>query len=69
MVTQYDMASYEVIAEPEAVATENNWQLAPETAPRLQTVAEAVALEQAQETAMPADLLGVEAALFVALQR
>ena len=68
MVTQYDMASYEVIAEAETMASDNTWQLAPETAPRLQTVAETVALEVTQEKPMPADLLGLEAALFVALQ-
>lgn len=64
MITQYDMASYEMILDPEtasprAAAVEGTAQL------RLQTVDEAIAIEERIRSAMPADLLQADPSKFV----
>ncbi len=67
MIMQFDMASCELILDPEtdcpqAAAVE------PQVALRLQTVAEAIASQTQAGHAMPADLLQVDPAVFIASQ-
>lgn len=71
MMTQYDMASCQVILEPESEAVEVVTAAPPPVELRLQTVAEAVALEKLEKPlspGMPADLAMIDPACFVAAQ-
>ena len=68
MITQYDMASCEMILDPEperreAPLVQDSVEL------RLQTLAEAIAIEAHAKTGMPADLLNIDPAVFIASQK
>jgi len=68
MITQYDMASCEMILDPEterreAAAVQDSVEL------RLQTLAEAIAIEAQANTGMPADLFNIDPAAFIASQK
>lgn len=72
MITQYDMASYEMIVEAHADDTASiqttEQFIEPQAELRLQTVQEASQIEQQAQTPMPVDLFGISPALFVATQ-
>lgn len=71
MMTQYDMASCQVILEPDSQPVERTVDDRTSVELRLQTVAEAVRLEElerASSTGMPADLATIDPGWFVATQ-
>ncbi len=71
MVRHYDMASCEMILDPQIDSIGSPVEDAPQntaTALRLLTVEEAVASEQRAEQQMPADLMLKDAAAFVSEQ-
>jgi len=72
MVRHYDMASCEMILDPQTDSAGALVENAPQdtvAAPRLQTVEEAAAIERQTEGNMPADLVLVDASAFVCSQQ
>lgn len=69
MITHYDMASGQLLAETDAAdLIDTRDQYAMHVEARLQTVAETVQSDASRANGLPADLLGVDAADFILRQ-